>query len=109
MEAVSTLPTSDTSGPGRKDGSGTEAVINLEPLRKKIDNLIALHDKASIAKGTYNDSVKKVAEQSGLMASVVKRLIAAKASDTVQDKQREAEQLSIVFDDQNETANVTIN
>lgn len=86
------------SGLGRKDSDGQEAVIKLDKVKEKIDHLIKLHKTAADASDALNDGIKAVAEKSGLLASVVRKYVVAKAGDKFEEKAREVEQLSLLFD-----------
>jgi hypothetical protein len=84
---------------GRKDSDGTEAVIKLAPLRKALADLLNLKGKVDTATGQFNDSVKAIAERTGLMSSVVKKLVKAKAGDDYAEAHRKVEQAALVFDE----------
>lgn len=82
---------------GRKDRDGAEKVVTLQPLRKKLKHLAALKDTLDGARGSFNAAVKAVAEETGLMSSVITKLIKARSDDKVDDERRKADQLSMVF------------
>lgn len=94
------------SGPvGRKDKEGQEAVIKLAELRDRIDDLVLLHGRAKDARTVYGDAVKAAAEKSGLLASVVRKFVAARASEDFAEHSRKAEQLALVFEKVGEISN----
>jgi hypothetical protein len=95
--APQSTETKSRAASGRKEKDGTEKVITLQPLRVRLKHLAALHDTHVAARDNYNAGVKKVAEDCGLMSSVVNKLIKARAKDTVFDEARKAEQLSMIF------------
>lgn len=84
---------------GRQDRSGQEKVIRMKELTDRIPHLVSLHNKAKEASTDLSSAVKSIAEKSGLLASVVRRLIVAKAGDNFDEKKKEAEQLSLAFDE----------
>jgi ABC-type uncharacterized transport system substrate-binding protein len=84
---------------GRKDKQNQEAVIKLSEVHDKIDNLIALHKTASEASACLNEGIKKIAEKSGLLASVVRKYVIARAGENFEEEQRKVEQLNLIFTD----------
>jgi Mg2+ and Co2+ transporter CorA len=76
-----------------------DEVIRLEELRKKVGYLVRLHTAAKDASEEFAEAVRAVAEASALQAKVVRRFVAAKAGTTFETKKKEAEQLSLVFDE----------
>lgn len=86
------------SGLGRKDSQGQEAVIKLDQVKDKVDYLVGLYKTATSASSDLNDGIKAIAEKSGLLASVVRKYVVAKAGDKFEEKAREVEQLSLLFD-----------
>ena len=100
-QTQSTLPAIDKQEKpgGRKDGSGTAAVIKTQPLKESIQELIRLFDKNATVRDDLNKAIKKVAEKTGVLSSVVRRLVAARAGDKFDEKKNEVEQLGIVFDE----------
>lgn len=83
----------------RKDQNGQEAIIELDKLRERTPHLCSLKTTFDEAKTDYSEAIKSVAEISGLQASVIRKYIAAKVSDKVQTAKREADQLSLVFEE----------
>lgn len=73
--------------------------IRLEELRKKVNYLVKLHDAAQTSREEFSEAVRAVAEASGLQAKVVRRFVIAKAGTTFDRKKKEAEQLSLVFEE----------
>jgi hypothetical protein len=95
-QEVST-PRRRRSTKGRQDRSGQEAVIKMAALDERMPHLVKLHGNAKDASKDFSQAVKAVAEKSGLLASVVRRFVTAKAGEHFEDKQKEAYQLSLVF------------
>jgi hypothetical protein len=83
---------------GRKD-KGQEAVIKLEAAAVKIEELVELKKKADEATAALNDGVKAAAEQAGLLATVVRSFVNARASDKYDDAKTKAQQLALMFDE----------
>ena len=84
---------------GRKDADKQEAVIEVAVVRERLPHLENLY-RACLSAGTeFNDGVKAVAEKSGLLASVVSKYVKAKVKSKTEDRKREAEQLSLLFDE----------
>ena len=89
-----------TEGPkGRKDAEGQEKIITIKPLRKALSELLTLKGRLDTAKDRFGDAVKAVAEQSGLMSSVVRKLVKAKAGDSYDDEKRKVDQAALVFEE----------
>ena len=84
---------------GRKDASKQPAVMRPDKLKAVIDDGVALKLKADQAAEKYGDWVKAQAEKCGLLASVVRRVVNAKANDKWEDEARVAEQLNLAFDE----------
>ena len=84
---------------GRKDNSGQNAVIKLEALSVKVDELVKLHNRSSEAATDFAEAVKLVAEQAGLNAATVRKYITARAGDNFDDTKEKIRQLALVFDE----------
>lgn len=84
---------------GRKESQGQEKVIEMDALRQSLPELIQLYGSAQEAKAKLSDAVKAVAEKSGLLSSTVKRVVKAKANQTWEEAKRNAQQLSLVFEE----------
>lgn len=87
------------SARGRQDRSGQEKVIDKTALVEKLPHLVKLHTTAKEAGKDLSDGIKKVAEKSGLLASVVRKIVVAKAGESFEEKKKEAEQLALMFDE----------
>lgn len=84
---------------GRKDASGQEAVIKLEALSVKVDELVRLNKAADEAATDFAEAIKAAAEAAGLNASTVRKYIVARAGDKFEEKKRDVQQLALVFDE----------
>jgi ABC-type branched-subunit amino acid transport system substrate-binding protein len=82
----------------RKNRDQQEAVANADPIKKGIAELVHLYKEHQEADQVLNDAIKAGAEASGLLASVVRKLVAARAGDNFQEKAREVGQLQFIFD-----------
>ena len=98
MEHISdVVPIRGSKARGRQDRSGQEKVIEVAKLIEKLPHLQGLYNTAKEANKDFSDAVKAVAEKSGLLASVVRKIVVAKAGENYDDKKKEAEQLEMVF------------
>lgn len=84
---------------GRKDSEGQEAVIKSGKAKDEIDRLVNLKGEAKDAAERYNDAIKYVAEQAGLLASVLRKFVGARVGEKYEDEKRKAEQLQLCFDE----------
>jgi len=87
------------SARGRQDRSGQKKAIDMSKLTDRLDHLVNLHGRAKTAARDLSDAVKAVAEKSGLLASVVRKVVVAKAGEGFEDKKKEAAQLALAFDE----------
>lgn len=85
--------------PARQDKNGDEVVITLDPLRDGLQNLLTLKARADDTKTALGEAIKAVAEKSGLMAKTIRTYVNARASDSAKEARRDAEQMSLVFDE----------
>jgi hypothetical protein len=85
-------------GRGRVQPDKQEAVMSLDPVKSRIAHLVKLHHANEEAAKDLSEAIKVTAEKSGLLASVVKRYVTAMAGENFEDKQREVQQLSFLFD-----------
>lgn len=83
---------------GRTDKGGQEAVINQTLFMQKLPQLVKLIKAKDAAADDLSDAVKKVAEQTGYFAKVVLRRAKAEAGEDYADQQKEARQLSLIFE-----------
>lgn len=88
---------------GRKDREKQEVVIKIAALRDNVADMVVLHNKAQEAATVLNDKIKAVAEKAGLLASVVRKIVVARAGENWQERKRECEQLNLCFDEIGQT------
>ena len=82
---------------GRVEG-GQEKVINRGIVFERAEELVRLKVRADEASEDFGTAIKKAAEDSGLIASVVRRYIVAKAGEKFEERRRETNQLSLLFE-----------
>lgn len=102
MSTISAVNTDISTGKrirARKDADKQEAVIKMGTLKESVEELIKLYRYSKVASDTFSEAVKNIAEKAGLQASVVRKFIAARAGEKFEDKKRDAEQLSLCFDE----------
>ena len=85
-------------GKGRQDRSGQETVKDITKLNEDMAKLLKLRSALSDASTDYSEAVKKTAERSGFLASVVRRLADAKHGDKFDDVKRMVDQLGEAFE-----------
>jgi hypothetical protein len=85
-------------GPGRQTKDKQEAVMNLDPVKSRINELVKLHHANEEAAKDLSEAIKACAEKSGLLATVVKRYVTACAGENYEEKAREVAQLAFVFE-----------
>lgn len=75
-------------------------VIELSALKERIHELVLLHTEVADARANYSDAIKATAEASGLLSTVIAKFVAARAKEErFSEKRRQAEQLSLLFDE----------
>ena len=84
---------------GRKDTEGQPKVIQMESLRTRVDDLVDLRAKAAEAAEAYGEAVKATAEQAGLLSSVVRKFVDARAGEKYEEAKTKAQQLSLCFEE----------
>lgn len=85
---------------GRKaKGSGVAESQKPKIVAERLDTLVDLHRKAKDANDAANEAITKAAEDSGYLASTVKKLVSAKAGDRFEEKHREIDQQAELFDE----------
>jgi hypothetical protein len=85
---------------GRKDQTtGQEAAISLRPIKDGIEELVTLYTQQQESAARCSDAIKAAAEQSGLLANVVRKFVKARAGDKFEEAKRTVEQLSLVFEE----------
>jgi hypothetical protein len=82
---------------GRRDRAGQENAIELEPIRERIEGLVALYGASCTAADEFNETVKAAAENAGLLAAVVRKFVIARAGERFAEESRKVEQLSLLF------------
>jgi hypothetical protein len=89
-----------TNPRGRKDQTtGQEEAINIAPVKKSIEELMTLYIEQQAAAEKCSSAIKAVAEKSGLLAEVVRKLVKARAGEKFEEAKRTVQQLSLVFEE----------
>lgn len=83
----------------RKGRDKQEKVEQPQVINERMDQLVRLKKASDEASQDLSDAIKKAAEDSGYLASVVRKIVVAKAGDGYAEKKREAEQLALLFDE----------
>lgn len=89
----------DKKADGRKDASKQPAVKRPQIVAEKLDYLVGLHNAAKTKADERDEAVTAVAEESGYLASAVRKLVTAKAGEKFEEKHREVEQQGELFDE----------
>lgn len=84
---------------GRKDAQKQEKVIDLKIVKDRLGELKRLKAAAKSASTAYSDGIKAAAKDAGLNSSAVRRFVDAAAGDSIDERKRDAEQLSLLFDE----------
>jgi hypothetical protein len=98
-ESASDINAKRGSVRGRKDRNNQEAVVKLDVIKDRIDELVQRYKAAQDEAEGFNSGIKAAAEASGLLASVVRKFVVARAGEKFADKKNEAMQLSIIFEE----------
>ena len=83
---------------GRRNRDKQKAVVSAEPVKARIGHLIKLHKAHATAADELNEAIKAVAEKSGLLASVVRKYVTARAGEQYEEKERGVQQLAFLFE-----------
>lgn len=89
----------NNNAPGRKSRDGSEAVIKLETLQTRMNDLVALKIKSGQAAAEYTMAIKAVAEATGLLSVTVNKIVRAKAGNSFVEDKVKAQQLALVFEE----------
>lgn len=102
MQVVTNVNTDVSRGrqvQSRKDQDGQSAVIKMGEVKDKVEYLVQLLEASKASANTYGEAIKAIAEKSGLQSSVIRKFIAAKASEKFEDRKRDVEQSQLLFDE----------
>jgi hypothetical protein len=84
---------------GRKGKDQQEAVIETKVVKDKINYLVKLKNAADEAGEDYSEGIKKVAEDSGILASELRKFVNARAGENFEEAKRRCEQLALLFEE----------
>jgi hypothetical protein len=73
--------------------------VRTSAVNGSIDELVDLFTKSQAAAENFSSTIKAVSEQSGILPSVLRKLVKARAKDEVDKVKQEVEQLSLVFEE----------
>jgi|GEM_PF-6786473 len=89
-----------TRGRREKTADHQEAVIRLEELNPlAITTLVADYRSAKEAATVFADGIRAQAEKAGIQAPVLRKFVVARAGENFADKKRDAQQLSLLFEE----------
>lgn len=83
---------------GRKDSTGDEQVLKAQPIKEALGELMIAYQRFELAKKTYNDLRKLVAERSNADSSDLAKLMRASARGKFEDVQRRLQQQADLFE-----------
>ena len=83
---------------GRVDPEGQEAVIDVTGYAESVPKAVKILKEIADLKTDYNEMVKDNAKKFGVKAAPLNRSYKARASDDFEEKKRQHEQLSLLFD-----------
>lgn len=87
------------TGPGRKDEHHQEKVIDLSLVSDSIDELVRLYKSAAEVAEDYSTAIKETAEKAGINAGALRKFVTAKAGEKYEERKRDCEQLSLLFEE----------
>ncbi|MDP2622094.1 MAG: hypothetical protein Q8P46_18280 [Hyphomicrobiales bacterium] len=103
MESVQTgtgkMNGKDKKAAGRKDKRNQPAVIEVAKLREDLTKLKRLKTALDEASEDFNGAVTKSAEKSGLLSSVVRKVVNAYTGENFEEEHRKVEQMSLAFEE----------
>ena len=83
-----------------KTSDHQEAIVRISELNPlAIETMIADLKHAQDAATVFGESIKMWAEKAGIQSSVLRKFIAARAGENFPDKKRDAQQLSLLFEE----------
>ena len=84
---------------GRLNQDQQEAVINLAPVKERIEELERLYNRRLEASTAFGDAIKACAEKAGLNAGPLKKFVIARVKEKLPELQRDQDQLALLFFD----------
>jgi hypothetical protein len=81
------------------DADKQPAAQQPQVIADRIDELVKLKGAADDAAESYADSITKAAEDSGYLASVVRKFVTARAGEKFEERKRECEQQLELFEE----------
>lgn len=87
-----------TKGKGRQGAEKQTMAKKPKVVADRVDELVRLQVASKEASEALADAIAKAAEDSGYLASVVKKFVTARAGENFEAKHRECEQQMELFD-----------
>lgn len=93
------------NGKGKNAGKGRQGAEKQTMAKKpkvvadRVDELVRLQRAAAEASEIAKDAIAKCAEDSGYLASAVKKIVSARAGEKFEEKHREVQQQAELFDE----------
>jgi hypothetical protein len=87
------------NGGAKRPRLGTEGAIKLGAVRGSIDELVELFVKSQAAAEDFSSTIKAVAEHSGIVPSVLRKFVKARAGDKFAKAREEVKQMALVFEE----------
>lgn len=84
---------------GRIDSEQQEAIVKLDPVRERLEELEHLYAESIEAQDSFSEAIKVTAEASGLLAKSLRKFIVARVQEKTDERQRECEQLAFLFEE----------
>lgn len=83
---------------GRIDPDKQEQVINLDDIKARIPELVRLYKITQESGDDLSEAIKNIAEDTGILAATLRKFVAAAAGEKFEEKKRQCEQLSLLFE-----------
>lgn len=84
---------------GRKDAEKQPAAKQPKVIAERLDELVHLHQSAKLASEDLATAITKAAEDSGYLASAVRKIVTAKAGEKYEEAKRVVEQQFELFEE----------
>ena len=96
---VDATEVSEMASAKRAAGNAAREAIDITAIRERVDELLALHERAQDAAGAFKDAIDAVATKSGVGKKALRAYVKARAADKVKETHAAAEQLSLLFEE----------
>ena len=99
MDASVATENAISKAKGRKDADKQEAVTRPKIIAERIEELVRGYSAAKDAAEASSEAIKAAAEASGYNTKSVRALVAARFTDTVDERRRDADQQLELFNE----------